>query len=666
MSLSSSSLLLESATSGSTASSPPSDAVLTEDAVLRKFKCDQCGKAFKFKHHLKEHIRIHSGERPFECAVCHKRFSHSGSYSSHMSSKKCVQQSPSLTPPLSAYQLLLYRNLLLQCQLPTSTPSACPPLVPSSTASPLSVNPYLFLLQSNILQGLGNDSVSPSETASIDIKSEKIEESSEGNVKEENGSEQSVKEEPNEDVQMKEEEAKEEETVQVKEEDISSNLSSIFNNSIDSPNLNINDSEGGRPLRSRSFLTDSQVAVLQTHFKRNPFPSKYELSAVAEQIGVNKRVVQVWFQNSRARERRSNRSVASSTLTPSLSTASTLAAWNSFLPQTNAAAQLMCAWAAQQSLANVTTNVTKPETMVIGENNKILQHENSEEKEEEKTESPLDLTVGGKEDSNAWDPQKLVGFLEKSTSNVKELLKGIGGGDVDSEDVNKQTTSSLWPKTSLFGSLLNGATSFMDMHRAFERKDDDSISNCSSDSKRRSIRGDEANDGLFPCDQCDKMFGKQSSLARHKYEHSGQRPYKCDVCAKAFKHKHHLTEHKRLHSGEKPFKCDKCHKRFSHSGSYSQHMNHRYSYCKPLRDSLTSSIASSAIIPSPSPNTTSPTSPQAASSSSLPLSPSTPSASLMSPSSMSTPNASSPTTNLSLSPFLNNPTTSTIASSLFA
>lgn len=35
------------------------------------------------------------------------------------------------------------------------------------------------------------------------------------------------------------------------------------------------------------------MAVLQNHFKRNPFPSKYELSAVAEQIGVNKRVVQV-------------------------------------------------------------------------------------------------------------------------------------------------------------------------------------------------------------------------------------------------------------------------------------------------------------------------------------------------------------------------------------
>lgn len=29
----------------------------------RKFKCTQCGKAFKYKHHLKEHLRIHSGKK---------------------------------------------------------------------------------------------------------------------------------------------------------------------------------------------------------------------------------------------------------------------------------------------------------------------------------------------------------------------------------------------------------------------------------------------------------------------------------------------------------------------------------------------------------------------------------------------------------------------------
>ncbi|XP_050983094.1 zinc finger E-box-binding homeobox 1 isoform X2 [Labeo rohita] len=99
--------------------------------------------------------------------------------------------------------------------------------------------------------------------------------------------------------------------------------------------------------------------------------------------------------------------------------------------------------------------------------------------------------------------------------------------------------------------------------------------------------------GLYACDLCDKIFQKSSSLLRHKYEHTGKRPHECGICNKAFKHKHHLIEHTRLHSGEKPYQCDKCGKRFSHSGSYSQHMNHRYSYCKRDTHELPEQVSTS-------------------------------------------------------------------------
>lgn len=46
----------------------------------------------------------------------------------------------------------------------------------------------------------------------------------------------------------------------------------------------------------------------------------------------------------------------------------------------------------------------------------------------------------------------------------------------------------------------------------------------SRNKKRKSWKAHKVDieEGMYACDQCDKLFNKQSSLARHKYEHSGK------------------------------------------------------------------------------------------------------------------------------------------------
>ena len=47
--------------------------VISKD-VKRPFSCDQCGKMFKNKGHLKTHYMIHTGEKPFSCPICFMTF----------------------------------------------------------------------------------------------------------------------------------------------------------------------------------------------------------------------------------------------------------------------------------------------------------------------------------------------------------------------------------------------------------------------------------------------------------------------------------------------------------------------------------------------------------------------------------------------------------------
>lgn len=588
--------------------------------MLRKFKCPECGKAFKFKHHLKEHVRIHSGEKPFECQHCRKRFSHSGSYSSHMSSKKCIlnmglmDASPILSrtpeipiPPVPtpgpdsaamAYQSFL-QQLKYQQALATSQPFSpflrsphplgglfrgpenpffnqlmSPSVTNLTSISCSNLFPNTFLsnyqhfltqtLQAKQVPTLLNNYFASKDMFGAQATPSSVSPTAQSVAQVGANSDTKSVVDKEEETKMEMEEGEKED-----ERSVSPNLSlnSVKSNS---------GREDWRPLRSRSFLTDDQVTVLQAQFHRNPFPSKYELSALADQIGVNKRVVQVWFQNTRAKERRNNRTAASSSSAchPLISSnpwsyrspANIPALLNSSLAAAAAVAWPTSPFPSASSHRSRDSGGSKDSPQATPQDDQPLDLSVRSEKDLNSKPSPSScngLSPGAKSeqltveregeldldrdrDSRSeplWNTDDLLGFVQREGRFVRETLQQAIDGAAGSEDAASELSDSsadaggsvassggIWSSSLMnkplfmsgYSMLGNGLAS---LKRALENGtlDDDSGLDLEDGVKRRRSWKHHKleEEGLYACDQCDKMFGKQSSLARHKYEHSG-------------------------------------------------------------------------------------------------------------------------------------------------
>lgn len=56
--------------------------------------------------------------------------------------------------------------------------------------------------------------------------------------------------------------------------------------------------------RVRTTFTEEQLQVLQSNFQLDSNPDGQDLERIAQVTGLSKRVTQVWFQNSRARQKK--------------------------------------------------------------------------------------------------------------------------------------------------------------------------------------------------------------------------------------------------------------------------------------------------------------------------------------------------------------------------
>ncbi|KAL5011465.1 hypothetical protein ScPMuIL_010016 [Solemya velum] len=63
-------------------------------------------------------------------------------------------------------------------------------------------------------------------------------------------------------------------------------------------------SQKAKTKRVRTTFTEEQVQVLQANFQLDSNPDGQDLERIAQITGLSKRVTQVWFQNSRARQKK--------------------------------------------------------------------------------------------------------------------------------------------------------------------------------------------------------------------------------------------------------------------------------------------------------------------------------------------------------------------------
>ena len=60
------------------------------DRSCIEYSCTLCNYTTNYPTNIKRHSRLHTGERPFQCPICHKCFNEKGHFKKHLHTHKNV------------------------------------------------------------------------------------------------------------------------------------------------------------------------------------------------------------------------------------------------------------------------------------------------------------------------------------------------------------------------------------------------------------------------------------------------------------------------------------------------------------------------------------------------------------------------------------------------
>ena len=278
--------------------------------------------------------------------------------------------------------------------------------------------------------------------------------------------------------------------------------------------------EEERKVRVRTLISEEQLSVLKTFYKVNPRPKREELERIASQIGHPFKVVKVWFQNSRARDRREGKPPGNPLgVMPFLSGSAAGQLLNvgrqinsaDFMANSSGGVNNNQPASQQQFMAALQAGVFPRLPMLPGlakaANGFSDGDQGTDANRADDTKSPAS-TTGGDSDCPEIQPLDLSNKSSSPSVSPVSSLNRSSPPPIMDQAMRMRFPFAFPPAgfgpVGFPGAIPPAAPG--DIYRFQEEFDS-------------LATGEE--EGSFPCSKCDKTFNKKSSLQRHKFEHSG-------------------------------------------------------------------------------------------------------------------------------------------------